>query len=66
MTSRGYSYSGSYREATTTTTTSWGDFGEGFKQEFAAIEGFEEDPVEDGEVEGINKDEVLEQGTEES
>jgi len=29
-------------------------------------EGFEEDPVEDGEVEVIDKDEVLEEGTEES
>jgi hypothetical protein len=40
--------------------------GKGFKQEFAAIEGFEEDPVEDGEVEVIDKDEALEGGTEES
>ena len=66
ITSRGCSYSGSYREATITTATSWGDFGEGFKQEFAAIEGFKEDPVEDSEVEVIDEDEALEEGTEES
>jgi len=35
-------------------------------KKFAAIEGFEEDLTEDGEVEVIDEDKALEEGTEES
>ena len=41
-------------------------WGKGFEQEFAAIKGFQEDPVEDSEVEVINEDEAIEEASEES
>ena len=40
-------------------------WGKGFKQEFAAIKGFQEDPMEDGKVEVINKDKAIKEAFEE-
>jgi len=41
-------------------------WGEGFEQEFAAIEGFQEDPTQDGGVEAVGEDEAIEEGSEDN